>query len=274
MGLPISTKLPLISELPDSWWAPIRAIFFDIDDTFSTHGKITSEAFASLWKLFEAGFILVPVTGRPAGWCDHIARFWPVHAVVGENGAFTMMMVDGKLKTIHTLEPQASEEARAKLLTLRQKVFQSFSEATLASDQDFRWYDLAIDTSEDVAPWSEEKIDSLVSLCEVHGAVAKVSSIHVNAWFGQYSKSDGMKRAMAELKVHCDIDLKMNEIVFLGDSPNDEPLFAATEKSIGVANLKRSLHRLKKLPSAITHAESGEGFSEAVTHLLARRSPS
>ena len=31
-----------------------------------------------------------PVTGRPAGWCDHIARMWPVDAVVGENGAFYM----------------------------------------------------------------------------------------------------------------------------------------------------------------------------------------
>ena len=274
MGLPISTKLPLISELPDSWWTPIRAVFFDIDDTFSTHGKITAEAFASLWALYEAGFVLVPVTGRPAGWCDHIARFWPVHAVVGENGAFTMMMVDGKLKTIHTLNPSDSEEARAKLLPLRQKVFQSFPEATLASDQDFRWYDLAIDTSEDVAPWSEERIDTLVDLCEAQGAAAKVSSIHVNTWFGQYSKSDGLKGAVAELKAHRGLDLKMNEIVFLGDSPNDEPLFAATEKSIGVANLKRSLHRLKKFPSAITLAESGEGFSEAVTHLLGRRSPS
>lgn len=263
MGLPISTKnIPSVSELPESWWSSIRAVFFDIDDTFSTHGKITDEAYSSLWGLYRAGFVLVPVTGRPAGWCDQIARFWPVHAVVGENGAFTMMMVDGKLKTIHTLDLAASEAARAKLLGLKQKVFDAFPDATLASDQDFRWYDLAIDTSEDVAPWGEEKIDALVDLCEKQGAVAKVSSIHVNTWFGQYSKSDGLKRAVAELKLHREIDLNMNELVFLGDSPNDEPLFAAVEKSIGVANLKRSLHRLKHRPTAMTHLESGSGFAE------------
>ena len=33
---------------------------------------------------------MIPITGRPAGWCDHIARMWPVDAVVGENGAFYM----------------------------------------------------------------------------------------------------------------------------------------------------------------------------------------
>ena len=32
------------------------------------------------------GKLVIPITGRPAGWCDHIARMWPVDAVVGENG--------------------------------------------------------------------------------------------------------------------------------------------------------------------------------------------
>jgi HAD superfamily hydrolase (TIGR01484 family) len=271
VGSLISTKLPLISELNSAWWPPIQAVFFDIDDTFSTHGKITSEAYSALWRLYHAGFVLVPVTGRPAGWCDHIARFWPVHAVVGENGAFLMMMVDGKLKTIHTLSDEDSKAARGKLGELKTEILSAFPKARLASDQDFRWYDLAIDTSEDVSPWSEEEIDRLVEFCELKGSHAKVSSIHVNTWFGDYSKKDGLERALKELQIHRSIALSPDDIVFLGDSPNDEPLFAAMPKSIGVANLRRSLHRLKSPPSALTPSESGAGFAEVAEILLQQK---
>ena len=66
----------------------LLAVIFDIDDTFTTRGKITAAAFQALWQLKEHGLKAVPITGRPAGWCDHIARMWPVDGVVGENGAF------------------------------------------------------------------------------------------------------------------------------------------------------------------------------------------
>ena len=62
----------------------------DIDDTLTTHGKLTAAAYAALERLQRAGKLVIPITGRPAGWCDHIARMWPVDAVVGENGAFYM----------------------------------------------------------------------------------------------------------------------------------------------------------------------------------------
>src|SRR5687768_18534354 len=66
----------------------VRAVLVDIDDTLTTEGKLTADAFGALERLQCAGCIVVPVTGRPAGWCDHIARMWPVDGVVGENGAF------------------------------------------------------------------------------------------------------------------------------------------------------------------------------------------
>src|SRR5688572_32716530 len=76
----------------------IRGLLFDIDETLTTEGKLTAEAYAALQRLQRAGKLVVPVTGRPAGWCDHIARMWPVDAVVGENGAFYFCLLNGKLK--------------------------------------------------------------------------------------------------------------------------------------------------------------------------------
>ena len=77
-----------LSEFPEADRRAIRGVFADIDDTLTTAGTLTSEAYVALERLHEAGFLCVPITGRPAGWCDHIARMWPVDAVVGENGAF------------------------------------------------------------------------------------------------------------------------------------------------------------------------------------------
>src|SRR5437764_15442766 len=83
-----------LAELPR---AGIRALLFVIDDTLTTHGKLTADAYAALERLHAAGKRTVAVTGRPAGWCDHLARMWPVDAVVGENGAFYFRYANGRL---------------------------------------------------------------------------------------------------------------------------------------------------------------------------------
>src|SRR5882672_10891320 len=76
----------------------VKALLFDIDDTVTTEGKLTAQAYDALERLQRAGKIMVPVTGGPAGWCDHIARMWPVDAVVGENGAFYFFSAGGRLQ--------------------------------------------------------------------------------------------------------------------------------------------------------------------------------
>src|SRR5712672_1565192 len=83
------TMMPL-ADCPREILAAVEGVLTDIDETVSTQGRLTAEAYGALETLKKAGLRVIPVTGRPAGWCDHIARFWPVDAVVGENGAFWM----------------------------------------------------------------------------------------------------------------------------------------------------------------------------------------
>src|SRR5262249_60166597 len=78
---------PLV-ELPAAARKAVRGVLFDIDDTLTTDGRLTADAYAAMERLLHARLLVVPITGRPAGWCDHIARMWPVSAVVGGNGAF------------------------------------------------------------------------------------------------------------------------------------------------------------------------------------------
>jgi len=128
----------------------IRALLFDIDETLTTEGKLTAEAYAALERLQGSGRILVPVTGRPAGWCDHIARMWPVDAVVGENGAFYFFFAEGKLhKRFQDPEP-VRREKRGRLEAIARSILAEVPGCALAADQAYRETDLAIDFCEDV----------------------------------------------------------------------------------------------------------------------------
>ncbi|MCM2277455.1 MAG: HAD-IIB family hydrolase [Oligoflexia bacterium] len=246
----------------------VRAVCLDIDETLSTAGKLTAEAYSALWELKNAGFIVIPVTGRPAGWCDHFARFWPVDAVVGENGAFTFYMESGVRKRLDT--PGVPADRHARLETLGRRIRERFSHAKWASDQAYREFDLAIDFCEDVPRWPEKDIDALLKLCAEAGAHAKVSSIHVNAWFGDYDKRKGLEHwlssgapGLAPGQVPA-----WEELLFVGDSPNDEPLFEAFDLSVGVANLAEFLPRIQAPPRWITRSPSGAGFAELSRALI------
>lgn len=250
----------------------MRGVCLDIDETLSTRGKLTDEAYSALWALKQAGFVVIPITGRPAGWCDMIARFWPVDAVVGENGAFTFYMEGGVRKRIDTPAGAPNEVLRNRLKNLESLVLKRFPHARWASDQAYREYDLAIDFCEDVPAWPAADVEALLTLCSADGAHAKLSSIHVNAWYGDYDKRRGLEHWLAAGAPGLGgAAPKMDELLFIGDSPNDEPLFASFDKSVGVANLKQFLPRLKNPPRWITAKESGAGFAEMAHRLVAAR---
>jgi len=242
----------------------VRALLVDIDDTITTAGKLTSPAYAALERLHRAGLRVIPVTGRPAGWCDHIARMWPVDAVVGENGAFYFFH-DGKRlhKCFH--DPlDVRKQKRARLEALTAQIFAAVPGCALASDQSYRETDLAIDYCEDVPPLPLAAAERIAGLMRAAGLTAKVSSIHVNGWFGDYDKLSGTRRLFAE-RYGLDLDSARSEVVFAGDSPNDAPMFDFFPRSVGVANVRRFAG---VRPRYVTSAESGAGLAELVTHLL------
>jgi HAD superfamily hydrolase (TIGR01484 family) len=253
------------SQVAPSELAAVRGICLDIDDTLSTSGKLTSQAYEGLWRLKEAGYAVVPITGRPAGWCDMIARFWPVDAVIGENGAFSFFMEKGKFS--RRTHPRALLDPKSEIERLSQAVKREFPHAQWASDQSYRQYDLAIDFCEDVPPWSRAEVDRLVALCEQQGAHAKVSSIHVNAWFGDYDKYSGFQDLLAAKGAVLGLPSE-SQWLFIGDSPNDEPLFARFAMSVGVANLKAFSDRLQFPPRFLTQGKSGDGFVEMVNRMI------
>ena len=254
-----------LAELRDP--ARLLGLLFDLDDTLTTEGRLTAEAYAALERLRAAGRLAVAVTGRPAGWCDHIARMWPVDAVVGENGAFYFRFADGRLhKRYH--DP-ASERAakRARLGAIAERILREVPGCALASDQAYRETDLAIDYCEDVPRLPLGQAERIAALMHEAGLTAKVSSIHVNGWFGGYDKLAMAKTLFAEA-VGTDLDAANAHYAYAGDSPNDAPMFGYFHNSVGVANVARFAGHLAASPKYVTRGAAGAGFAELVRHLL------
>ncbi|WP_134496261.1 HAD-IIB family hydrolase [Microvirga pakistanensis] len=261
-----------LSQFPLEKARSVRVILTDIDDTITTEGILTAAAYAALENLQRAGFLVIPVTGRPAGWCDHIARMWPVDAIVGENGAF-YFRYDRQRRTMEQhfwASPDELKANRASLDAIEKEVLASVPGAALASDQAYRLADLAIDFCEDVPALPESEVDRIVAIFERHGAQAKVSSIHVNGWFGDYNKLSMARTLLAEV-FGLDWEQAKDCVVYAGDSPNDEPMFAAFPLSVGVANIHSFVHRLRHKPAYIAKGHSGDGFAELAELLLAAK---
>lgn len=250
--------------------AGLRGVLTDIDDTLTTRGRLTTEAFAALWRLHDAGLRVIPVTGRPAGWCDHIARMWPVSGVVGENGAFYFHRDpgNGTLLKRYAFDDARRYENGVRLAAIREAVLADVPGAGIASDQDYRVADLAVDFCEDVAPLPDADIDRIVAIAESFGATARVSSIHVNIWFGEFDKLSMTRTLCRELFNESDDDMR-ERYVFVGDSPNDEPMFAFFPFSVGVANVAAFASRMRTPPRYVTQSACGAGFAELAVALLA-----
>jgi HAD superfamily hydrolase (TIGR01484 family) len=263
-----------LADLESSALAGVRGVLADIDDTLTTDGRLTAEAYAALERLYASGLIVVPITGRPAGWCDHIARMWPVSGVVGENGAFWMRYdsASGKLVKRFLASDVERGANRARLARIGQEILAAIPGAALASDQPYRETDLAIDFREDVAPLPREQVDRIVAMMEAAGLTAKVSSIHVNGWFGRYDKLEMTTRFLDEA-FGIDLHAQKDGFVFVGDSPNDAPMFAYFPLSVGVANVRQLADRIATLPGYVTNADAGAGFVELAERLMAAAGP-
>ena len=246
----------------------VRALLFDIDDTLTTSGKLTAPAYAALERLHGSGKRAIAVTGRPAGWCDHIARMWPIDAVVGENGAFYFRYASGRLlRHYHDATDQRASH-REQLAQIGADIVAAVPGCAIAADQPYRETDLAIDYCEDVAPLPLESAERIAQLMRSAGLHAKLSSIHVNGWFGDYDKL-AMTRVLFRQEFSIDLERDRASIVYVGDSPNDAPMFEFFPNAVGVANLRRFGGVLDAAPKYITSASSGAGFAELAEHLLA-----
>jgi HAD superfamily hydrolase (TIGR01484 family) len=270
--------------LPLSAW-PVEArrniigVFTDIDDTLTTEGAITPDALQGLHDLKAAGLQVVAITGRPVGWSEEFAHTWPVDAIVAENGAVA-------LQKLHQIGQQPNKKQHKQLSKLYQQdaasrashyarmqqvlahIEREVPGAQRSTDSPGRETDIAIDHSE-FTQLSPQRIAQVVQRMQQAGMHATVSSIHINAWYGEHNKLQGARWITQQLYGR-NLDAEMDKWAYIGDSTNDQLMFEAFTHSAGVANIARFVPQLAHLPRYVAQGERGAGFAQFCAALLSR----
>ena len=265
----------------------IIGVFTDIDDTLTTAGAITPDALQALAELKTAGLHVIPITGRPVGWSQPFARGdaalgiapWPVDAIVAENGSVALLgdkissmpsgNMDSSLSKFYQQDAPTRLDNFARMQQVARQILSEVPGAMLSQDSGGRETDIAFDHSE-FSHLPAEKIRHIVKIMQARGMNATVSSIHINGWFGAHNKWAGACWILRQLYGR-DLDAEIGRWVYVGDSTNDQLMFAHFPHSVGVANIARFLPELETLPRYVTRGERGAGFAEVATAILLSR---
>ena len=270
MPSPADAPMLALERWPLAQRREIFGVFTDIDDTLTTEGAITADALKALRDLKDAGLHVIPITGRPVGWSEPFAAAWPVDAIVAENGAVALCRAPGE--ATRKLYQQDAATRAANLARMRQvaaRVLREVAGATLARDSAGRETDIAIDHRE-FSRLPVDRIQQAVAVMRSEGMNATVSSIHINGWFGAHNKLEGARWIVRELYGR-DLDAEFARWVYVGDSTNDQLMFANFAHSIGVANIRRFEAQLQSKPRYVTPSERGAGFAEVAACVLQAR---
>jgi HAD superfamily hydrolase (TIGR01484 family) len=248
----------------------VVGVLTDIDDTLTTEGAITDDALQALSALREAGLHVMAVTGRPVGWSEPFARAWPVQAIVAENGAVALVREPGGgLRKLYQQDAATRDRNFQRLQALALRIEQTVPGAKRAQDSAGRETDIAIDHSE-FTQLPAAGIAQAVAIMREEGLQVTVSSIHINGWIGDHDKLAGARWIVREL-LGRDLEAEIARWVYVGDSTNDERMFARFPTAIGVANIQRFASVLQHAPRYVTTGERGAGFAQVARAVLDAR---
>lgn len=258
--------LPL-EEAEISTFRDVRFVLTDMDETLTYRGRLAAETYTALERLQAAGVTVIPVTAAPAGWCDQMARMWPVDGVIGENGGFFFR----REETAHGIERHFwhdGEDGAAlsnRLARIGEQVKHAVPSARFADDQPFRLVSLAF-----AQPKHREERDAILGALHKAGANVTVNNLWVLGWLGGYDKLAMVRRVLLD---HYDLNVDSDPaaVLYAGDSTNDAPIFSFFRHTIGVSTVLDYIDQIPQPPRWVTRGPGGAGFVEAANAVVASR---
>lgn len=256
-----------INEITKDEVREIEYILTDIDGTLTNDGPILPQAYDAIWRLHNAGFKIIPVTGRTAGWASVNITDWPVEAIIAESGSIAFYLENGSRKSfVHPSVSGDIARGHAKILSEVQK---KYPDVKVSIDQFSRFNDFAFNYAEEpeeAMPFEQAK--DILNIVKSIGGDGNISSIHINTWFGSYDK---LPMTKLYFKERLGIEEPKECAIYFGDATNDEPMFEYFTTACGVKNIMRYAHLMEHLPKYITEKEGGLGFAEAADILISLR---
>lgn len=238
----------------------VRLVASDMDGTLTQQGKFTPALLQALEDLAKAGLSVLIVTGRSAGWVSGLVSYLPVEGAIAENGG---LFYPAGCEAHVALTPISDLAAhRHELAKTFQQLQTEFPQIRESSDNRFRITDWTFD----VQGLSPPELQRLGSLCQQLGWGFTYSNVQCHI------KPPGQDKATGLLQVMRDRfpEYTPEQVLTVGDSPNDESLFdwRCFPISVGVANVLDYASQLSHQPAYVTSAAEGKGFCELARYVL------
>ncbi|NET37620.1 MAG: HAD family phosphatase [Cyanothece sp. SIO1E1] len=242
----------------------IRLIATDMDGTLTQAGKFTPVLLQTLENLARAQIQVLIVTGRSAGWVSGLVAYLPVMGAIAENGGLFYPQADNEPELLVNL-PNLHNH-RQQLATTFAHLQQTFPNIRESTDNRFRITDWTFD----VADLSQSDLRHMAAICHHQNWSFTYSTVQCHIKPAQQDKAAGLVQALNRHFPQYDI----NQVLTVGDSPNDESLFNAAifPQSVGVANIAHYTQQLTHVPTYITLASEANGFCELAGQLLQNHS--
>ncbi|MEH1947600.1 MAG: HAD family hydrolase [Nostoc sp.] len=253
-------SLAPLSEVSCTSLSKIRLIATDMDGTLTRRGKFTPALLQALEDLATDDIKVLIVTGRSAGWVSGLSSLMPVAGAIAENGG--LYFPPGNQKPVVLTPISDLVQHRQHLATTFESLQTKFPQIQESTDNRFRLTDWTFD----VAGLRQDELQTLDNLCQQMGWGFTYSNVQCHI------KPQGQDKAVGLLQVLREYlpQYSSEQIVTVGDSPNDESLFDRRyfPISVGVANVLEYVNQLKYQPAYITTAAEGEGFCELSSYIL------
>ncbi|MBD0334976.1 MAG: HAD family phosphatase [Cyanobacteria bacterium Co-bin13] len=241
-----------------------RLIASDMDGTLTWQGEFTPALIQALQDLQTAGIAVLIVTGRSAGWVSGLVQYLPVAGAIAENGGlfFPKTQADPTL-LVDIADLTAHRQQLAELFATLQT---QWPQLQPSNDNRYRLTDWTFD----VTGLSQSELDEMAQICDRAGWGFTYSTVQCHIKLAHQSKSAALLQVLSRQFPAITPD----EVVTVGDSPNDESLFdpAAFPHSVGVANIQHYWETLNYKPVYVTHSPESQGFLELSQALLEVRS--
>lgn len=257
----MSNSIPKFADLPQYILDEIKLIATDMDGTLTVEGKFPSELGQALWDLQSAGYTVVIVTGRSAGWVSGLAHYLPIQGAIAENGGLYYHKPDLPGKVLSDIP--GLKEHRTQLAQTFRQLQAHFPHLRTTADNAFRITDWTFDNP----GFDPIDLDKMAHLCEEAGFDFTYSTVQCHIKPVGQNKQSGL---LTVLQQYLSEPYDPLQVLTIGDSPNDQDLFdkQVFPHSIGVANLTHYLDQINHHPIALTVAAEGFGFLEIVSRLI------
>jgi len=232
----------------------------DMDGTLTQQGKFTASLLQAFEDLSLADIRVLIVTGRSAGWVNGLVSYLPVVGAIAENGGLFYLSENDQPVALTPIADLA--EHRQQLADAYQCLKSEFPQIQESTDNRFRLTDWTFDNRN----LSLTELTRLDALCSAMGWGFTYSSVQCHIKPAAQDKAAGLMQVLQKYFP----EYKAEQVVTVGDSPNDASLFNPQlfPVSVGVANVLDYAKELIYQPAYVTKAAEGEGFCELAQYLI------